>query len=125
MSHGCGACRTAALPSRTALTFSPTYTPPASCADDHNSRSRRATPACTAVGVMHRNVPLDVGRAGTSESPNHLSGVLLYAAFTHDRPNRHCASGMSPPGSADGMCRPPTRSTGKRFAPRTVKLDLP
>jgi len=58
---------------------------------------------------MHRNAPLDTGRAGTSESPNHSSGVLLCAAFTHDRPNLHCASGMP----------------ARRCSPRTEKPDLP
>jgi len=44
-SHGTGACQTTALPRSKALTFSPTKTLPARCADDHESRSLRATPA--------------------------------------------------------------------------------
>ena len=44
-SHGTGARQTAALPRSTALTFPPTKTLPASGADGHESRSRRATPA--------------------------------------------------------------------------------
>ena len=79
----------AALPKSTALTFSPYTVSPLTTTSGHETRSLRAAPAWADVGVMHRKRPSPIGCAGTSESPNHLSGVLLYAAFTHDLPNLH------------------------------------